>query len=200
MSSLSYTPCPPDLDVNGRLVIGLESEDESRISLHLTVTPQYLMQGAILLFSSYCLRQIVSLGIDKGGSLIAGQLLEWSELEHIHEIIAERGDVADGGDRMRKRFEAELRLHNLQMTFQMHLKGFGFLGAVSPYVIRTTILDLICYLAKRRHYDTEFIEGLANACGMIGNSVVLTRVGQADLGMINQKQYALGIALNAMNS
>jgi len=146
------------------LEINFYRKNEASVSMKSTASGGMYNYGKILLFSSYCLRQMHNLGRIKETSELASQLIQIGQNKAFlaNEILFDHvTKIPYKGYDGKKRFIAELEFDSNRSKFLLHPKGFGLLGEGVNYYAPLSILLLLKHLSESLIDSTNYLDALA---------------------------------------
>lgn len=199
MSNMLSSNSLDGIDVSTRLIIHYAgASGRPSIGIDSDGSPQDLALGEVMLFVATTLRQMVNTNLDIGGRQIADRLKRVQSPAGFQEFIASRGEIEDLSEAGGRRFEASLRASGSSYDFRFHAKGFGFMSRKASAYAPTSVMDLLAFLGQKRRDNDEFMRAMRFAARKCVDLSFVPRYGRPALSVMNQHQYPLPIALEAM--
>ena len=149
----------------------------------------------LLLFAMFTLRQLHNLGKNPAAKSLAmllstriSNLTSASEVDSYCKVVIASGRT-DNGEKL---FAGDLQSGDGRALFQMHTKGFGFLGRGVNYYAPQSVLVLLKFLSKRRANNDGYLRQLFFIASKCGELKLSKRISS-----LNQPQLALGLTLES---
>ena len=177
------------------VLINFYSADEVSVLFRTDAPRDQEASTELILFASFTLRQLHNLGRNQAssslGSLLSTKMaaLDSASAVSAYCNAAINPDRSDAGE---KQFAGNLESGDGRALFQMHTKGFGFLGRGVNYYARESVLALLNFLSNRRSNDRDYLHQLFFVASKCGKLHLAEKISS-----LNQSQLALALALES---